>query len=696
MIEELFIIKNGQRYKVDLKTPSGITLDFKSNLFTDISKIECSKSYTFSLPKTINNRNIFDNKEDIRVVITSVGTKYECDFLIDGVQIVKGGNIYISSITSEFSAVMTWDIVKGLQSIADDNFNLNELDEEDDVVTGSVTPIYDGVNLTQREFETTYNSENSVARPKYYAGVSPSDDYLLEHTEPALYPLPVVPVPYLLRRIENHFGVLFDFIKDSTFNGTWSENTDFIARGVIPCVNGELSETEILGDKFTIKGVLGKPSIDSIENNQVWLTDFTGTKETDYHTFSEGGLEKPNNMFFFKNGGFKVTGYVDLLFKSDSSIYDEAITLDFMQINADGDNEVLTSINGIITQEAKTIDDTQYVYVRFELRPEHGGQIIEVDQKALLHSVYMRTSKKCYPYSKSNPRYDNSYLTFYPNPKPLYEYGAKPHKRDIISNLPSVSILDFLKSLFYMAGGFPYLKTDGTIGIKKYEDLFSNAKAGRCYDWSKYVIDCYDYLPEEINYTISDFAQKNYYLMGSDVVDEEEQKEYENEQDKYADGKLEIDIANGLLSEEKEVIKLPWYAPFVSNSKFPNMPTGNTIKYWSIDPSSVTTENLLNDFGFNRFSYSEAKPCYGIVGNSGTMLTMTAWNGLKDIESYKKLQSMMNACCTVKVKLSVPIFPLKELNYSKPVYLSQFSSFFAIVHIEYNNGICTAELIKIQ
>ena len=71
MIEELYIIRNNKKYRLDLKSPSGITLKFQSNIFGDVSKITASYSYTFKLPMTANNRRLLDNAEDVKNVIVS-------------------------------------------------------------------------------------------------------------------------------------------------------------------------------------------------------------------------------------------------------------------------------------------------------------------------------------------------------------------------------------------------------------------------------------------------------------------------------------------------------------------------------------------------------------------------------------------------------------------------------------------------
>ena len=46
---------------VDLDDNTKITLNFKSNIFTDLSKIVSNNSYTIKLPKTIRNQRIISH-----------------------------------------------------------------------------------------------------------------------------------------------------------------------------------------------------------------------------------------------------------------------------------------------------------------------------------------------------------------------------------------------------------------------------------------------------------------------------------------------------------------------------------------------------------------------------------------------------------------------------------------------------------
>lgn len=127
MTEELYVIKNNTRYKVDLSVPSGIVLIFNSPLFNDLSKYECSRSFTFNIPMTQNNRMVFDLVDDIRVEKDVIGKQYLVEYSIDGLNIVRKGNIYINKVEDAYSAVMTWDILRGLKTIQESEMTINKL-----------------------------------------------------------------------------------------------------------------------------------------------------------------------------------------------------------------------------------------------------------------------------------------------------------------------------------------------------------------------------------------------------------------------------------------------------------------------------------------------------------------------------------------------------------------------------------------
>ena len=244
MKEQLFIIKDGERYELDLNNPSGISLNYKSNLFGDLSKITCSHSYTFKLPMTLNNRTVLDNAEEIRSNSTMVRRKLIAEFYQNGIMLFTDSNLYIESVDGCYQAVMTWGVIRGLETLKDKDIPLNEL--PDDFQRA----------MFSKEFQqiSEYDNTKDYLKPVYDAGLR----FITDHDNPVIYgywnnmyyPLPVVPVHRLIKAINKHFGTAFDISHDydaSNFqNGIWNETRDnyVFTRGVIPLVDAEWTEVQ--------------------------------------------------------------------------------------------------------------------------------------------------------------------------------------------------------------------------------------------------------------------------------------------------------------------------------------------------------------------------------------------------------------------------------------------------------------------
>ena len=128
MKEELYIIlASGERKKLDLGDSSGITLNFKSNIFGDLSKITCSYSYTFKLPLTTNNRQVLDNAEDVRHQSAMIRKRLKAEFIQNGIPLFSNANLYIDTVETDYKAVLTWGVVEGFEGIKDNDISLIEL-----------------------------------------------------------------------------------------------------------------------------------------------------------------------------------------------------------------------------------------------------------------------------------------------------------------------------------------------------------------------------------------------------------------------------------------------------------------------------------------------------------------------------------------------------------------------------------------
>lgn len=128
MREELFIIIDGKRHKLDLSRPSGITLEYVSNMFGDFDKIQASHSYTIKLPYTQTNHQVFELASDVRSDTSRTGAKFSTEYFHNGVPMFTQGNLYLQSASQEgYHCVLTWGELQGLQHIKEHNIPLNEL-----------------------------------------------------------------------------------------------------------------------------------------------------------------------------------------------------------------------------------------------------------------------------------------------------------------------------------------------------------------------------------------------------------------------------------------------------------------------------------------------------------------------------------------------------------------------------------------
>jgi len=76
-------------------------------------------------------------------------------------------------------------------------------------------------------------------------------------------------------------------------------------------------------------------------------------------------------------------------------------------------------------------------------------------------------------------------------------------KIDIASNLPDISCMTFMKSLFLMIGAYPIVTAEGDIVPSYFSDLEANVAAGHVVDWSNKIVGCYGDLPSEVKYSVN-------------------------------------------------------------------------------------------------------------------------------------------------------------------------------------------------
>ena len=112
MRDELYI----DGTKVDMGE-SGVSLEYRSNILTDISKIVSNFSYTIKLPKTKNNLRLIECAHIPSAVSSFPYLPHVGTLLRDGVQIVDGANVVLMSVSDTIEMLFHGETLMAFQKL---------------------------------------------------------------------------------------------------------------------------------------------------------------------------------------------------------------------------------------------------------------------------------------------------------------------------------------------------------------------------------------------------------------------------------------------------------------------------------------------------------------------------------------------------------------------------------------------------
>ena len=121
MKEELYI--KGE--SVDLGD-SQITLNFKSNLLGDISKITASNSYTIELPRTMKNTRLLEFPDVAAHESYMMRDYFDAEYWRNGIKLFDAKAVLESCNEDSYSVILTWGIDERLITLVNDNKSIQE------------------------------------------------------------------------------------------------------------------------------------------------------------------------------------------------------------------------------------------------------------------------------------------------------------------------------------------------------------------------------------------------------------------------------------------------------------------------------------------------------------------------------------------------------------------------------------------
>lgn len=112
---------------MDMSEETAITLDIKSNLFRDITKMTANTTYTINLPKTAHNMAVLEFAGK-----PSSSSKYPyilhtARYFRNGLEIIRNGRASVLSVKETIEISIYWGLFQALATLQSSDLKLNEL-----------------------------------------------------------------------------------------------------------------------------------------------------------------------------------------------------------------------------------------------------------------------------------------------------------------------------------------------------------------------------------------------------------------------------------------------------------------------------------------------------------------------------------------------------------------------------------------
>lgn len=602
MRDELYI----DGTKVDMGE-SGVSLEYRSNILTDISKIVSNFSYTIKLPKTKNNIRLIECAHVPSAVSSFPYLPHVGTLLRDGVQIVDGANVVLMSVSDTIEIALSWGNATGFSKIIEFEGNLDDLD---------------------------YGIDDYIF---WRYDISPDEDapiinYGFRSTEKHVSYHPVVSAKWLLDRIQSQFGVNLLFPSDKQ---------DVLQSLKIPLLKKEDAQKHVDANRVTLTLNGLKKTDGALRVYQLMFYGLVSSYYVEYYSDSvliSAFKPKFNNMqlnysidckLIYVGSAYKNGGYLDIVDADTGEIIDQVNA--FEVIDRGNDNYECHFKKDL---SLEPYDKT--IYISTTVSKTGNDSVSLVSGSIILEAKVSEVGADIGEYNK--------YF--------------------IIPNLPSIKLIDFVKSIAYMLGVFAVPGENNDIRFISFDTVIENKS--NAVDWSGRVLfNDYGDVARNISYQLNDFTQKNWFRY----------KEDDNVTENYDSF---IAVENRALDYERDAVSLPF-------SACDTLGGVASIPMYSYNDDG----ELEYDSGMN-----PRIVLYDSETRSGVFYPLR-WEELIR-QHYASYQEVVRQPKVIKelVLLSAP--ELAVLDLLKPVYIRQYGSYFAIVKVKTKeNNICEVELLKI-
>lgn len=452
--DELYI--NGD--KVDVGD-TDISLNYKSNLLTDISKIVSNNSYTIKLPKTAKNLALIECAHLPSSTTKFPYLKHVGNVLRNGIIIVKDANVVLLSVSEYIETALSWGNVTNFAEIVSSDKKLTDLEYGTEEGTDWVV--------------WNNKGSNSAQFPLINYGFNSGDSNVWYH--------PAITVKWILEKIQEESGVTFNFPSDKK---------TFIDKMIVPLLTR--NDSQKINDAFPSS--LKMVGYVIVESTFSYLKlNYIGDSTQQYA--SVGG-PYGDRLYTKYPITLKVKGTIEMLVKYNSGmdVNNQYLNLRVSQSDSSGN---ISSVSTIERKNYAAYIEAPNVRLLFNF-----DDLVSIESDEFMHFTIKAIATGASSSVLSLTVYDRNEISF-------------GEKFPLVPNLPDIKQIDFIKAIASMVGLFAL--PDGENGIKfiPFDNLSANKS--KAVDWTNRVIMAYNSVtPRNLQYTLDNIAQNNWFRYKED------------------------------------------------------------------------------------------------------------------------------------------------------------------------------------
>nr|DAS71191.1 MAG TPA: hypothetical protein [Caudoviricetes sp.] len=636
---------------VDIDELTKITLNFKSNLFRDVSRLTSNNTYTIKLPKTVRNQKILKHTDLVQSSSSFPYTMHKVRYFRNGIEVIKDGRLTVLQATEDaIEACIVWGLFSNFSDLMRAGTTLNQLKSNDRILykdSNEVVSYEDAVKANyfyayydvwthekkvveawEEGDRMIYPLDGRVERRKNNFGGHRGGDEGVSNLHP------VVKASFILDLIKKNTGINFSFCADAQ---------RYIDTLIVPLINKK--SNELTFDRKFKAELLPTTSTGGISlkaREESVLFDISD----DNATVIEAKSEAKVIIDVKGTWEFDITG---MLSEGSGTPW------------APGDyyNFILYYIKVIITRKDDKDKDKDETFVLGSDRGFNLERVPSGYQGVFRYEIYGHGGVEVkegdtikFEWCHDRPLREAAFLggtieATISSKEEVPSGGYFP----IANNLPKIKVIDFIKFLSVITGTFPLqIAEENKISFEPLSQVWENREEAK--DWTEKVIAQSDEnKPKRIDFKISDYAQHNLYKWKAD-----------NTVGSY-DGDLEID--NETLDAKRVVYEFPFAAT-----------DGNNVPMYTAPKEGKEEDKPSYKACKDRILRLEK-------GENGKAVAVFDIN-MQDIlrEKYRHIGESLQRVKVITEKIRISDIELLDYDETKPIYLAQYGNYYAITEIK--------------